>query len=88
MKRFGSAVWNGSLREGQGSVSTESCGLENHPYTFFSRYDTTEVPAAGPCRFLLASTLLAFSHPPQRGQPEVVAAMHETLVGPAQMRRA
>jgi osmotically inducible protein OsmC len=38
MKRFGSAAWNGSLREGEGSVSTESHGLENHPYTFFSRY--------------------------------------------------
>ena len=38
MKRFGSAAWNGSLREGKGSVSTESHALENHPYTFFSRY--------------------------------------------------
>jgi osmotically inducible protein OsmC len=24
MKRFGSAAWNGGLREGKGSVSTES----------------------------------------------------------------
>ena len=24
MKRFGSATWNGGLREGKGSVSTES----------------------------------------------------------------
>ena len=38
MKRFGSATWNGDLREGKGSVSTESRALESHPYTFFSRY--------------------------------------------------
>jgi hypothetical protein len=38
MKRFGSAAWNGGLREGKGSVSTESRALETYPYTFFSRY--------------------------------------------------
>jgi lipoyl-dependent peroxiredoxin len=31
MKRFGSAAWNGSLREGEGSVSTESRALETIP---------------------------------------------------------
>jgi len=38
MKRFGSAAWNGGLREGKGSVSTESRALETYPYAFFSRY--------------------------------------------------
>jgi len=38
MKRFGSATWNGGLRDGKGSVSTESRSLEAYPYTFFSRY--------------------------------------------------
>ena len=28
MKRFGSAVWNGGLRESKGSVSTKSRALE------------------------------------------------------------
>jgi len=28
MKRFGSAAWNGGLREGKGSVSTESRALK------------------------------------------------------------
>src|ERR1700733_12287812 len=46
MKRFGSATWNGGLREGKGSVSTESRALETYPYTFFSRYD--EKPGANP----------------------------------------
>jgi hypothetical protein len=38
MKRFGSATWNGGLREGKGSVETESGALEIFPPTFFSRY--------------------------------------------------
>jgi lipoyl-dependent peroxiredoxin len=38
MKRFGSTRWNGGLREGKGAVSTESRGLENYPYSFFTRY--------------------------------------------------
>ncbi|MDI7864236.1 OsmC family protein [Rhizobiaceae bacterium n13] len=38
MKRFGSANWDGTLRDGAGSVSTESGALENHPFTYFSRY--------------------------------------------------
>ena len=43
MKRFGSATWNGDLREGKGSVSTESRALETHPYTFFSRLERDEI---------------------------------------------
>jgi hypothetical protein len=38
MKHFGSAAWNGDLREGKGSVSTEGPALETYPYTLFSRY--------------------------------------------------
>jgi len=46
VKRFGSAAWSGSLREGNGSVATESRALENHPYTIFSRYG--EKPGTNP----------------------------------------
>jgi organic hydroperoxide reductase OsmC/OhrA len=46
MKRFGSATWDGDLREGRGSVSTESRVLETYPYTFFSRYG--EKPGTNP----------------------------------------
>jgi organic hydroperoxide reductase OsmC/OhrA len=38
MKRFGSAAWSGNLRDGKGSVSTESHALDSYPYTYFSRY--------------------------------------------------
>jgi hypothetical protein len=31
MKRFGSATWSGSLRDGKRAVSTESQAMKNHP---------------------------------------------------------
>ena len=59
MKRFGSAAWNGSLREGKGLVSTESRALENHPYTFFSRYG--EKPGTNPEELLGAAHAACFT---------------------------
>src|ERR1700741_3609226 len=59
MKRFGSATWNGGLREGQGSVSTESRALESHPYTFFSRYG--DKPGTNPEELLAAAHAACFT---------------------------
>src|SRR5271169_4475729 len=53
MKRFGSAAWSGSLREGKGSVSTESHAMDSYPYTFFSRYG--EKPGTNPEELLGAA---------------------------------
>ena len=39
MKRSGSAVWNGSLREGKGVVSTESGVLSDARYSFSTRFE-------------------------------------------------
>jgi osmotically inducible protein OsmC len=39
MDRKGSAVWKGSIREGQGTVSTESGTLNAAPYSFTSRFE-------------------------------------------------
>jgi osmotically inducible protein OsmC len=39
MIRKGSAVWNGSLKEGKGTVSTESGVLSNSPYSFSTRFE-------------------------------------------------
>ncbi len=38
MKRTGSAVWQGSLKEGKGTVSTQTGVLKETPYTFQSRF--------------------------------------------------
>ena len=39
MKRKASAVWNGSLKEGKGTISTESGLLENAQYSFSTRFE-------------------------------------------------
>ena len=59
MKRFGSAAWSGSLREGKGSVSTESLALESYPYSFFSRYG--EKPGTNPEELLGAAHAACFT---------------------------
>jgi osmotically inducible protein OsmC len=39
MKRKGSAVWNGGLKDGKGTVSTESGVLSNVAYSFSKRFE-------------------------------------------------
>lgn len=38
MKRTASAVWNGSLKEGEGKITTQSKVLDNSQYCFNSRF--------------------------------------------------
>lgn len=37
--RKGSAVWSGGLKDGRGSISTESGALDSHPYGFATRFE-------------------------------------------------
>jgi len=39
MERKGSAVWNGGLKDGKGTVSTASGILNNAPYSFVTRFE-------------------------------------------------
>ena len=39
IKRKGSAAWSGGLKDGRGSISTESGALSNYPYGFSSRFE-------------------------------------------------
>lgn len=39
MERTATAVWNGSLREGSGSISTQSGFLKETPYSFATRFE-------------------------------------------------
>ena len=39
IKRRGSAVWQGGLKDGHGSLSTESGALKEYPYAFSSRFE-------------------------------------------------
>lgn len=38
MKRTGSAIWNGGLKDGQGTISTESGVLDGVSYSFSRRF--------------------------------------------------
>lgn len=37
--RTGSAVWQGGLKDGKGSISTESGALKEYPYGFATRFE-------------------------------------------------
>jgi lipoyl-dependent peroxiredoxin len=39
MKKSGSAVWQGGLKDGIGAISTESGALKSHPYGFVARFE-------------------------------------------------
>lgn len=39
MKRTAKAVWNGSMREGKGTISSQSGVLKDSPYSFHTRFE-------------------------------------------------
>src|SRR6202012_942360 len=39
MKNSGSAIWSGGLKDGKGSISTQSGALKEYPYGFASRFE-------------------------------------------------
>ena len=59
MIRTGSAVWKGNLKEGSGTVSTESGALRESPYSFKSRFESA--PATNPEELIAAAHAGCFS---------------------------
>jgi osmotically inducible protein OsmC len=59
MTRTGSAVWKGNLRDGGGTVSTESGVLRNSPYNFRSRFESEA--ATNPEELIAAAHAACFS---------------------------
>ena len=59
MIRSGSAVWQGNLKEGKGTVSTESGALRDSPYSFKSRFESA--PATNPEELIAAAHAGCFS---------------------------
>ncbi|HEX2113140.1 MAG TPA: OsmC family protein [Alphaproteobacteria bacterium] len=39
MKNYGSAVWKGGLKDGKGTISTQSGAIKDYPYGFASRFE-------------------------------------------------
>ena len=42
MQRTATAVWNGTLKDGKGSISTPSGTLTNAPYSFLTRFENAK----------------------------------------------
>jgi len=42
MKRTAKAEWKGDLKEGRGSIGTQSGALSSHPYSFRARFEDEE----------------------------------------------
>ncbi|PWK91962.1 OsmC family protein [Fulvimonas soli] len=58
-QQFASAVWNGGLKDGQGSISTETGALRDAPYGFQSRFE--DGPGTNPEELLGAAHAACFS---------------------------
>jgi osmotically inducible protein OsmC len=59
MKRNGSAEWRGNLREGKGTLSTNSGVLEDTPYSFSTRFE--DEPGTNPEELIAAAHAACFS---------------------------
>jgi lipoyl-dependent peroxiredoxin len=53
MVRKASAVWNGSLKEGKGTISTDSGVLSKTPYSFSTRFENA--PGTNPEELIAAA---------------------------------
>jgi osmotically inducible protein OsmC len=53
IKRRGSAIWQGGLKNGKGAISTESGALKSYPYGYASRFEG--VPGTNPEELLGAA---------------------------------
>lgn len=59
IQKTGSATWQGSIKEGQGTVSTESSALEHQPYGFNTRFEGA--PGTNPEELIGAAHASCFS---------------------------
>ena len=59
MKKSGSVEWKGSLRDGGGTISTETGVLRNAPYGFKSRFENG--PGTNPEELIAAAHAACFS---------------------------
>jgi len=53
IKRQGSAVWQGGIKDGKGAISTQSGALKSYPYGFASRFEG--LPGTNPEELIAAA---------------------------------
>ena len=59
INRTGSAAWSGGIKDGKGSISTESGALKSYPYGFASRFEG--LPGSNPEELLGAAHAACFT---------------------------
>jgi len=59
INRTGSAAWSGGIKDGKGSISTESGALKAYPYGFASRFEG--LPGSNPEELLGAAHASCFT---------------------------
>ena len=59
MKKSGTAVWTGALKDGKGSISTESGALDNVQYGFNARFE--QGPGSNPEELIGAAHAACFT---------------------------
>src|SRR5471032_540050 len=59
MKKTGSAVWSGGLKDGKGFISTQSGALDNVPYGFNTRFE--DGPGSNPEELIGAAHAACFT---------------------------
>ncbi len=73
--RTGSATWSGGLKDGRGTISTESGAMSNHPYGFAMRFEGVKgtnpeeligAAHAGCFSMALSAMLTEAGFPPER----------------------
>lgn len=57
--RSGSAAWSGGIKDGKGSISTESGALSDYPYGFASRFEGQ--PGSNPEELIAAAHAACFT---------------------------
>ena len=91
MKRRGSAVWNGGLKDGKGKLSTESGVLKDAAYSFGTRFESgigtnpeelIGAAHAGCFSMALSMILGDAGHPPETIQTTATVTLDRTDKGP------
>jgi osmotically inducible protein OsmC len=91
MDRSASAIWHGGLKDGNGTISTESHTLDNAQYSFSTRFENgvgtnpEELIAAahaGCFTMALSAQLTSNEHAPDTIETTAVVTMETTEDGP------
>jgi osmotically inducible protein OsmC len=100
MKRTATAVWKGNLREGTGTLGTQSGALADHPYSFKARFEDESgksgtnpeellAAAHAGCFTMQLSHLLAEAgHPAERLRTEATVSVEPKDGGGFQITRS